>query len=342
LKKNIQEFIQEKMLAKDLNRLARGDSRKDVIKDMTTTFSFSLQDDDFTNFSSFEALKKAKSSDYPEDGKVIKSKFNFVNKSLLYGGDKYGDWIMIQGGTGVGKSYAGVNEGANCIDQGYKTAHVFLGDMSEYDAWIRYVSYWKNVRASEVVAMSDQESLMDEVIKQKFSNLRVKSYPAEKITVDDLVAKLDSLHKEFPFDMLIVDYDSNLKETDDNSYKELGTTYGTLKGFSKERCVTIIMSQIKIVFWGEEKIPKEAAADSSKKQHAVDAQIGFGRNKKNPILGTAFLSKVRRGITDTQSRVYYDLDFSKITEIKAEKYEEMLNIFEKRTEDIVNGIEMDD
>jgi hypothetical protein len=166
-------------------------------------------------------------------------------------------------------------------------------------------------------------------VRDKFSNVRIKALPADAFTVFDVMSKALQLRKVFPFEMLVVDYDANIKETIDNMYESHGVIYANLKSYSTSRWATLVGSQVKISAWQNEIIKKEDAAESSKKQHHVDMMIGIGRNPDVPIIGTLNIAKMRRGMSDVQTRLQLELARNKITEIDATQYEYLVEAWKQ-------------
>src|SRR5690606_27111477 len=108
------------------------------------------------------------------------------------------------------------------------------------------------------------------------------------------------------FDMVIIDYDANIKsQNSDNMYGEGGNTYANLKSYGKGKCVVMIGSQAKTVYWDLEILPMDAPAESSKKAHHVDIMLTIGRNKICPHLGTINIAKMRRGQAERQMRLHF-------------------------------------
>lgn len=338
----IQEFVQEKYLASGVETLATSttpDSRNQGLEDIKKAVNIVISGDQFYDFSNISHIETAKNSDFPEDGVIIKSAFQLINNSSNYGGYKYGDLIMFAAAPGIGKSTAMVNEGASAILQGFRVCHLFLGDMSEFDGFMMYLSKWTRT-PTEVILREGHEAYLNDDIVERFSRLRVKAWPSDTFTVTDLVGKLSHLYDAFPFNMLIIDYDLNIKPLSDSMYLEGGSTYGILKGFGSQRCVVVIGSQTKPAYWECEVVPKEAPAESSKKQHHIDGGFGIGKNANFKGVGTGNLFKWRRGISDIQVRLKLDYKHASITEIYQNTYERLIREHCDRASDLMHGIDI--
>lgn len=232
---------------------------------------------------------------------IIKSCMEGINQSLQFKGFKPGDVIMICAAPGVGKTMYMTNEGGNASLQGFHVLHLFIGDMKEYDGFVRYSSYYTKIPQNDIVAMSveEQESMIRKYNMQGFfSNIVVSAYAAGEITIDEMVQEVYRLQDEnhMHFDMILVDYADNLIPDSDMMYESGGNIYNKLSLLAaKNRSVLIVGSQPKPSYWGEEIIPKEAAAESSRKQHVIDLMITMGMTSKGSTVGSLFLPKVRRG-----------------------------------------------
>src|SRR5690606_8984781 len=109
---------------------------------LSQALNFAISTDLFYDFSDPQMILEARNADFPAGGVVIKSHFSLVNKSSSIKGYKYGDLVAVVAKPGVGKSTGMVDEGAYAIQQGFRVCHLFLGDMSEYDGFVKYMSYW--------------------------------------------------------------------------------------------------------------------------------------------------------------------------------------------------------
>ena len=258
--------------------------------------------------------------------RIIKSFSDSINNALLFKGYKSGDLIMICAGPGTGKSMYMVNEGAAASMQGFKVLHLFIGDMKEYDGLIRYLSLYTQIPQRDIINMpiTQQAKLIkDNNMLGFFDNLVVSSYGAGEITIDEMIQEVNRLQTDnrMHFDMILVDYADNLIPTSDIMYESGGMLYNKLAllGY-KNKSVIIVGSQPKQSFWDEEIIPKNAAAESSKKQHVIDVMITMGRSYKGSKIGSMFLAKVRRGEEGRIIRYRTHYEIAKIEPISETDY----------------------
>jgi hypothetical protein len=221
-------------------------------------------------------------------------------------------------------------EGAYAIEQGFKVCHVFLGDMSGWDSYMKYLAYWCKIDVSEIENHPQGwRGFHTPEIARRFANLRVKPLPADVHDVYQVISKVNQIRQTHKFDMLIVDYDANIRAAsggDGHMYNEGGNTYANLKSYSAGKCATLIGSQIKTDKWDQEIIPMEAAAESSKKPHHVDMMLTLGVNKAYREVGTLNIAKMRRGKSGVQSRIFFNYGMARPTEITPTRYQELINL----------------
>ena len=324
--KEIESFIVQKRAVRLLDEYHNDEvsNLEKMRSEIGRIHEFSLKDyeDEFINLSDSDAVNAARLRDFPDE-KIIKSSLGVVNFASQYRGYKRGDLVMIAGVTGGGKSTLAIQEAACILKQELKVAAMYLGDLSDSDVAIKMVT-----------ALLDEKTLIQKVhenwedyynkpeVKTCYHNFNLKAFPPMELDIYDLTLKAKRLHEKFRFDALIVDYDANIKEVDDGLYKEGGLTYSLLKALAQDlNCIVFILSQIKQAFWSDEKIYLSAAADSSKKQHVVDFMITIGRNSDNSTVGVCNLPKVRRGVSDKCSYLFFDDSYGRIKEIKEDDYE---------------------
>ena len=89
--------------------------------------------------------------------------------------------------------------------------------------------------------------------------------------------------------------------------------------------MVIVGCQPKIQYWTDELLSFSSAAESSRKQHAVDYMITGGRNADYSQVGTFHLPLVRRGESAGITRVKFDDLHSRIIEISTKEYETLIH-----------------
>lgn len=295
----------EKTLKDYLPKLNKGESIAiDTIgEELMKGLSFSIMKSSAFRLSNVAEISAVRRSAIGTDDNplIIKSFIDGINQALQFKGYKPGDLIMVCAAPGVGKTMFMINEGANASMQGFKVLHLFLGDMKEYDGFVRYSSKYTQIPQDDIVAMSieqQQDMITKFNMQGYFSNIVVAAYAAGEITIDEMVQEVYRLQDEnhMHFDLILVDYADNLLPDSDMMYESGGNIYNKLSLLgSKNRSVIIVGSQPKPAYWDDEIIPKSAAADSSRKQHVIDVMLTMGMTNKGSTIGSIFMPKVRRG-----------------------------------------------
>jgi hypothetical protein len=318
----ISAFIKDRINLKGVDLYTRGE-RKEAEKYFLRATSFNITADPFVNPLQEGIIDHLRQKDMPKGGKVIKSSLGLINTAAQYGGFKNGDLAMVVLRPKGGKTTFLIQEGAHAIDQNFKVAHMFLGDYSELDGLHKYMSCITGELISNVVNAPNK-------YKQKcerwLENLRLAAFPAFELDCHEVVSYARNLRRKFEFSVLIVDYDSNVRPPNDHGmYETGGIMYSTFKGFAQsDECCVMIGCQPKIQYWEDELLGFNSAAESSRKQHAVDYMITGGRNSNYKQVGTFHLPLVRRGSSGGITRVMFDDIHSRITEISPKVYEDMI------------------
>ena len=320
----VQEFIQGRLIAKSVD-LAANVGVKEAIPILNKAVTLSLaQTDDIWDLSNPEHVAKLHQNDFPPNFKPIKSSFVLVNHCSSYSGYKYGDLALYSAAPGVGKTTALICEGACFLQQGLKVFHMVIGDMSGFDVFAKYAARILEVDIADIIA-NPVKYCNNPELKNLLSNLRVDAVPSFKYNSDQVISRCKAVKQDHNFDVVILDYDSNVAQTNtDSMYLEGGYSYGLYKALAvTERCVFLIASQPKIEYWSHEIVPVNAASESSRKQHHVDFMITMGRKQNSSIVGTMNMAKVRRGLTGKMARIRFDGHMSSITEIYQSVYDDL-------------------
>ena len=139
----------------------------------------------------------------------------------------------------------------------------------------------------------------DEKFMKIAKNVDIYKYASSEITMDALKEELYTQQKQkgIHYDVIIVDYDGNLKQPADSMYESGGIIYDQAKNLAQvNHSVVFMASQPKQSFWRNELIPIEACAESSKKQMVIDMLITIGRPEGvNTGIRKIYVPKNRRG-----------------------------------------------
>lgn len=124
------------------------------------------------------------------------------------------------------------------------------------------------------------------------------SYPSLSATVDSLVEDINRFEKQLDkdFGVIIIDYPDNLILEGRSLYEDGGTLYSSLEKLARlSQSVLLVASQPQKSYWNHQIIPLEAAAESSKKQQAVDIMMTLNTESRGANFGSILLAKARKG-----------------------------------------------
>ena len=228
---------------------------------------------------------------YSADG--YKSRYDFINNSFTCGGYVPGQIVQVVAAPSVGKSLFLQGEAVNFIEQGKRVHYLTLGDLNELDMAIRMTCMM--ARQPKRVIESDILGFYD-LYRNKFSNyLGLTVVPSGYVKVSEYVEWMIQMADSY--DILMIDYDSNFaRDPNLSMYDAGGDTYDMLTRLTRLGKLVFVASQPKISYFGEEKLPLDAAGESSRKQHISDMIITIGRRWDAGMrMGYFNIAKSRRG-----------------------------------------------
>ena len=261
------------------------------------------------------------------DSDPIPTSFDFLQKAMPWRGYLRGQVVLVCAPPGVGKSLFLANEVYAMLEGGCKVYWLALGDMMRYDFIIRLSALMTGNGLTEV-SMEPHKYWNDEV-KEKCKNLRMSVLPAGQVDIHNVKNYIDNyVVADEDFDVFILDYDSNLLQTNENMYMAGDEIYNVMSQIARPTGkiyrLAMIASQPKIQYWEFDELPKEAAGESSRKQAIVDVMITIGKSASHQEhhMGVMKAAKLRRGKEGLRS--YYILrDNGKFDEIPKDDYNRM-------------------
>lgn len=219
-----------------------------------------------------------------------------------------------------------LNQGLYTAQQGYKVLHIFLGDMTKFDAKTRYLSILSGIPTKKIVELSDQD-LGKFIAKFNMSgilsNIDIVSYAADELTANQLIEEIKVIQTKSRkhYDCIIVDYDENIASEETDMYKSGGVIYNKMAYFSRyNKSVTFIASQPKTEYSSYEILPMECLAESSKKQKIVDTVMTIGKPSRGSEVATVHVPKNRRGTSGSIYRCHVCGETGKFEHITEEEY----------------------
>lgn len=231
----------------------------------------------------------------------IPSQYDWINNTFKpYPGYEKGQIVIVCAPPATGKSLFMMSEALHMASIGYKVLYVGLGDNKMKDFIVRLGAMYTGLSFGEV--MQNLGTIYESLKNLLRDNLEISINPAGKVSPEMIIEKI----KEDPdkFDVIVIDYDSNLKGVSegDNMYNSFGAAYEKLTELSLMNKLVFVGSQTKVSSWKNEIVELTDVGESSRKQHSADMIIGIGKNTDCPNHVHAInISKSRRGEIDVRS-----------------------------------------
>lgn len=250
---------------------------------------------------------------------VIKTGLMSFDNRHIAGGPIPGEMYVVSAPPGRGKSTLLVNIGASAIMQGKDVIHIFVGDNSEADGVLRYCARVTGIPMSQIM-MNSQEYLPKwNSLKSRFKlgNLLIQQYPIGGPNVSDIRSFITRsiIQRSINPKILILDYIDNCRRNSNlSSYDDLGNMYAQLKAIAEEMGLIVwTASQPKQETWDSDTpAGLNSLAESSKKQHHVDAMITMSKVSENAY--KLYVPKMRRGASEFTVDLTVEHDRSLIRE----------------------------
>ena len=225
-------------------------------------------------------------SRYREDHRItVPTPWEKIN-TLLQGGLGNGDFGLIFGNPGGGKSWSLVALGGYAVKLGYNVLHYTL-ELGEDYVGRRYDAFFTQVPVDKV---SSQKEKIESTIEELKGNLIIKEFPtgrATMTTVESHIQKVKDLGIE-P-DLVIIDYvdllSSKRKTVDRKS--EIDDIYSSTKGLARELNIPIwSVSQVNRAGAKDNIVEGDKAAGSYDKIMITDVCISLSRQRRDKVEGT--------------------------------------------------------
>ena len=223
---------------------------------------------------------------YREEARTIVptpwGKFN----DLMQGGLGNGDFGLIFGNPGGGKSWTLVALGGYAVKMGFNVLHYTL-ELGEDYVGRRYDAFFTG---KPVDTLPKNRKAVDEIIPQLPGQLIIKEYAPGQATINTIrghIQKCTDLN--FTPDLIIIDYVdllSSKKRTQDRK-GEIDDIYVSTKGLAKELQLPIwSVSQVNRAGAKDDVIEGDKAAGSYDKIMITDIAISLSRKKEDKVNGT--------------------------------------------------------
>ena len=225
-------------------------------------------------------------SRFREDARTtISTPWERIN-DILQGGLGNGDFGLIFGNPGGGKSWSLVALGGYAVRMGYNVLHYTL-ELGEEYVGRRYDAFFSKIPVDRVIKSREK---IEEIIPEIPGELIIKEFPTGRATISTIeshIRKVTDLGTK-P-DLIIIDYVdllSTKKRTADRK-GEIDDIYTSTKGLARELDVPIwSVSQVNRAGAKDDVIEGDKAAGSYDKIMITDFCLSLSRKAKDKVNGT--------------------------------------------------------
>lgn len=225
-------------------------------------------------------------SRYREDHRTtIPTPWDRINE-LLQGGLGNGDFGLIFGNPGGGKSWSLVALGGYAVRLGFNVVHYTL-ELGEAYVGRRYDAFFSKIPVDKITQNRDK---IEEIVPELPGELIIKEFPTGKATINTVeshIKKITDLGMK-P-DLVIIDYVdllSTRKRTADRK-GEIDDIYTSTKGLARELNIPIwSVSQVNRAGAKDDIVEGDKAAGSYDKIMITDVCISLSRKRKDKVNGT--------------------------------------------------------
>jgi replicative DNA helicase len=205
---------------------------------------------------------------------------------LLQGGLGGGDFGLIFGGPGGGKSWSLIALGADAIKAGFNVNHYTL-ELSEAYIGKRYDACFTNISVNNI---QNHRTDVENVVSKLPGKLVIKEYPTGKATISTIEAHIQKCRDldQMP-DLVLIDYVDLLRANRSSKERkeEIDDVYTATKGLARELDVPIwSVSQVNRAGANDDIIEGDKAAGSYNKMMITDFAMSISRRRQDKADGT--------------------------------------------------------
>jgi len=205
---------------------------------------------------------------------------------LLQGGLGEGDFGLIFGNPGGGKSWTLIALGAHAVQLGFNVVHYTL-ELGEDYVGRRYDACLTGIPVNNI--MNFKEQVEKEVLELP-GNLVIKEYSPGKASISTIESHIQKcIDLDFKPDLVIIDYVDLLRSKRNNRERkdEIDDIYLSTKGLARELKLPIwSVSQVNRAGAKDDVIEGDKAAGSYDKVMITDVAISLSRKKEDKVAGT--------------------------------------------------------
>ena len=216
---------------------------------------------------------------------VIPTPWDRIN-GLLQGGLGNGDFGLIFGNPGGGKSWSLVALGGYAVRLGYNVLHYTL-ELGEDYVGKRYDAFFTQIPVNKTDQLKPKAQ---EIVPKLPGKLIIKEFPtgrATMSTIESHIKKVEGMGVKA--DLVIIDYVDLLSSRKKNRERkeEIDDIYGSTKGLARELDIPIwSVSQVNRAGAKDEIIEGDKAAGSYDKLMITDFAMSLSRKKEDKVKGT--------------------------------------------------------
>ena len=223
---------------------------------------------------------------YREEHRItIPTPWNEFNE-LLQGGLGNGDFGLIFGNPGGGKSWALVALGGHAVRMGFNVIHYTL-ELGEDYVGRRYDAYFTQIPVNVIIPNKDK---VEKVLEKLPGNLIIKEYAPGKASISTVESHIKKcIDLDFKPDLIIIDYVDLLRSKRNNRERkdEIDDIYTSTKGLARELNIPIwSVSQVNRAGSKDDIIEGDKAAGSYDKIMIIDFGASLSRKREDKVNGT--------------------------------------------------------
>ena len=216
---------------------------------------------------------------------TIPTPWDRINE-LLQGGLGNGDFGLIFGNPGGGKSWSLVALGGYAVRLGYNVIHYTL-ELGEDYIGKRYDSFFTKIPVTKIDSF---KSKVEEVIPQLPGKLVIKEFPTGRATMSTIESHINKCtNMGVKPDLVVIDYVDLLagKRKTRERKDEIDDIYSSAKGLARQLSIPIwSVSQVNRAGAQDKIIEGDKAAGSYDKMMISDFAMSLSRKKEDKVNGT--------------------------------------------------------
>ena len=225
-------------------------------------------------------------SRYREDSRVtISTPWPEIN-DITQGGLGNGDFGLIFGNPGGGKSWSLVALGGYAVKMGYNVAHYTL-ELGEDYVGRRYDSFFTQIPVNKIL---ENREKVEHAVETLEGELVIKEFPTGRASISTIEAHIQKLISlGIKPDLVIIDYVDLLKSKRNSTDRkfEIDDIYTSTKGLARELNIPIwSVSQVNRAGSKDDIIEGDKAAGSYDKMMITDIAISLSRKKEDKVNNT--------------------------------------------------------